>query len=114
MKTVNELIEDLILKEHNFFAYQQIQDLIERGTKRVGLVQATGTGKAFLAIQLLYDNCLMKDDKKILYITSSKPIIDQFDKHLMEVNIEKTRVFKNLDMCIYSSLLTKDFDLLEI
>lgn len=64
MKTVNELIEDLILKEHNFFAYQQIQDLIERGTKRVGLVQATGTGKAFLAIQLLYDNCLMKDDKK--------------------------------------------------
>ena len=79
MKTIKGLKNDGILKEHNFKVYQEIEALFEK-ENRVALVQATGTGKSFVAIQWLFDNCLL-NGKKVLYLTAYNTIKDQFNKN---------------------------------
>lgn len=56
MRTIQELKKLGILKDHNIPTYLEMQELFEDGENRVGVVQATGTGKSFVAFQFLYDN----------------------------------------------------------
>lgn len=106
MKTIEELENDGILKEHNFKVYQEIEALFEK-ENRVALVQATGTGKSFVAIQWLFDNCLL-NGKKVLYLTAYNTIKDQFNKNIENVSIDRAEVFKNMDEFLYQKLLQVD------
>ncbi len=110
MKTEMQLNEDLILREHNFATYQQLEGLFERGVQKVGLVQATGTGKSFIALQWLFDNCLMRGDKNILYLTSMQPIIENFKSSMAEVGLDE-KAFPNLETEIYAGLMRKGAEL---
>lgn len=56
MKTIQGLKKLGILKDHNIPTYLEMEELFEDGENRVGVVQATGTGKSFVAFQFLYDN----------------------------------------------------------
>ena len=106
MKTIEELENDGILKEHNFKVYQEIEALFEK-ENRVALVQATGTGKSFVAIQWLFDNCLL-NGKKVLYLTAYNTIKDQFNKNIENVFIDRAEAFKNMDEFLYQKLLQVD------
>jgi len=83
MKTFEELKKDGILKDHNISTYQQVQELFESGEKRVGVVQATGTGKSYLSMQWLFDTVLSQPGKHALVLDPLKGIVKQF-KELSE------------------------------
>ncbi len=85
MKTFEELKKDGILKDHNIEAYQSVQELFETGENKVGVVQATGTGKSYIALQFLYDNVLTKKDKHALILSPLYGIVDQFRDLFEEV-----------------------------
>jgi len=66
-----------ILRKRNFATYQEVIQAYENSNKAL-VVQATGTGKSFLAIQLLLDNL----DKKALFLCPQNGIIEQFQEHI--------------------------------
>lgn len=101
-KTDKELLEDGILKEHNFEVYRQVEEMLET-SDRVALVQATGTGKSFVTIQLLYDHFLM-NDKKVLILTPNYPIIRQLNRNLHDVALDRETAFPNVEEIIYANL----------
>ena len=114
MKTIEELKNDGILKEHNFKVYQEIEEMFKK-ENRVVLVQATGTGKSFVAIQWLFDNCLL-NGKRVLYLTAYNTIKDQFNKNIENVSIDRAKAFKNMDEFLYQKLLKvndSDFEALK-
>ena len=53
------------LYDHNSDSYRIVRNAYESGENVVGIVHATGTGKSYNALQLVYDN----KDKKIVFIT---------------------------------------------
>ena len=113
MKSLEELKNDGILREHNLETYRQVEELFAEND-RVALVQATGTGKSFIAIQWLFDNCLM-NGKRVLYLTSSDAIREQFNRNMSSVSIDKDSVF-SIDELLYHKLLRlkdEDFEALK-
>lgn len=79
--------------KHNEEAYNKVVESFKT-EDRVCVVQPTGTGKSYIALQLIKDNL----DKKIMYITSLKPNMIEF-KEKLEVND-----LNNTDCCIYQNL----------
>ncbi len=106
MKTVKDLKKDNILKDHNIPTYQLIEEFFEENGQRLGLVQATGTGKSFIAIQMLKDFCFSQKGVKALYLTSQKPIIQQFETHLCDLGLDTKENLEKVDRIIYKNLLS--------
>lgn len=79
--------------KHNEEAYNKVVESFKT-EDRVCVVQPTGTGKSYIALQLIKDNL----DKKIMYITSLKSNMIEFQEKL-EVN-----GLNNTDCCIYQNL----------
>ena len=52
------------LYPHNAKSYRAVREAFDNGKRVVGIVQGTGTGKTYNALQLAYDN----KDKKILFV----------------------------------------------
>ncbi len=95
--------KEIELLPHNEIAYNKLLLALEK-YQMVSINHATGTGKSFIIAKYLYKN----RHKKILYLSSNYPILDQFiEEHLQELNISK-EAFTNLDTMIYKTLLTKD------
>ncbi len=93
--------EKIGLYEHNINSYKKIKEQFEIDNF-VALVQATGTGKTYNALQLAYDN----PNEKIIYIVPSMSIIE----HVKEVinrnpNLNLERDFKNVEFRTYQSLI---------
>lgn len=63
------------LKKHNEGTYEKIQEGFKH-SKKVAVIQPTGTGKSFLALKLLEDN----KDKKAIYIAPSNAILHNVKK----------------------------------
>lgn len=106
MKTYKQLVKEEILKEHNIPTYQLIEEFFQEDGKRIGLVQATGTGKSFITIQMLKDFCFLQNGKKALYLTSQKPIIQQVESHLKDVGLATEENLQKVDRLIYKNLLS--------
>lgn len=66
-----------ILRKRNLETYKEVQKTYQNSNKAL-VVQATGTGKSFLAIQLLLDNL----DKKPLFLCPLNGIISQLEEHI--------------------------------
>lgn len=79
-KAKNISFNDNILYKHNQQPYVQLVDAIERDGKGCA-INATGTGKMYLAIKWLNDN----PDKPFVYIAPTKVILNKFVDNLIEV-----------------------------
>lgn len=56
-KTIDDVIANLILKDHNIPTYLELRSRFDSGENMVGLTQATGTGKTYITAQFIYDEC---------------------------------------------------------
>lgn len=89
------------LYKHNEISYDKVKDAFKTSDV-VGIVQATGTGKSYNALQLCYDN----KDKKIIYVVPSLGIIEHIKSIIDEnPNLSLERDFKNVEFRTYQSFL---------
>ena len=92
------------LYDHNIYVYEKVAEAYKNGKKTVGIIQATGTGKTYIALQLCYDN----KDKKITYVVPSLAI----KEHILQIikdnpNLDLKRDFPNLTIRTYSEFVNK-------
>ncbi|MCI9063658.1 MAG: DEAD/DEAH box helicase family protein [Clostridia bacterium] len=88
------------LREHNRKAYDNSNKMYAEGKKRVAIVHPTGTGKSYIAMQLIEDNPM----KKIAVVSPTNIIIDQYIDTLKENNID----FSNVEFLTYQELMMKN------
>ena len=89
------------LYEHNEISYDKVKEAFKTSDV-VGIVQATGTGKSYNALQLCYDN----QDKKIIYVVPSLGIIEHIKSIIEEnPNLSLDKDFKNVEFRTYQSFL---------
>ena len=89
------------LYEHNIEIYKKIKEKL-KDNSIVSIIQATGTGKTYNALQLTYEN----KDKKIIYLVPSNSIIEHIEEIIEEnpkLNLEKD--YPNLIFKTYQSLV---------
>ena len=88
---------DLQIREHNLIAYNNIVDSFKTRNKAC-VVHATGTGKAYIALQLIRD---MKESETAIYVTSYAPNLVTFKELVMKYLPEK---YGSVDFVIYAGL----------
>ena len=93
--------EKVGLYEHNIESYEKVKEQFEKDNT-VALIQATGTGKTYNALQLAYDN----PNEKIIYVVPSVSIIE----HIKEVinrnpNLNIERDFHHVEFRTYQSFI---------
>ena len=99
---MNGEFEIVGLYPHNAESYREVRGAFALGERTVGIVQATGTGKSYNALQLAYDN----RDKKIVYVVPSVSIIEHIKQIIREnPNLDLERDFPNLKFMTYSSFV---------
>ena len=113
MKTKKELLEDGILKEHNIPTYQKAISLFESGENRVGIVQATGTGKSYLILQFLNDY-VAKTNKRAIVLEPLYGIVKQFKDLLTKETFDKGMIFDDILVTHYDQLKTLSEDELRL
>ncbi len=91
----------LNLYEHNEEISSKVFDAFNKNEKRVAIVQATGTGKSYVALNLL----LKYKDKKALYIVPSNAIIEHLKEIISKNNLSIEKDFPNLEFRTYQSLI---------
>ena len=92
------------LYDHNIKSYEKVNNAYLNGENIVGIIQATGTGKTYQALQLALDN----KDKNILYVAPSNAIIEHIESIIENnPNLDKERDFPNLKFITYQSLISK-------
>ena len=91
----------LNLYEHNEETSNKVFDAFNKDEKRVAIVQATGTGKSYVALNLL----LKYKDKKALYIVPSNAIIEHLKEIISKNNLSIEKDFPNLEFRTYQSLI---------
>ena len=89
------------LYEHNEKTSNKVFDAFNKDEKRVAIVQATGTGKSYVALNLL----LKYKDKKALYIVPSNAIIEHLKEIISKNNLSIEKDFPNLEFKTYQSLI---------
>lgn len=112
--------EDEILMQHNIPAYYDVASSFLNGDDRVAVVRATGTGKAYITIKLLWQNfkggyarCSGKlplkiekvDNAKYLYLAPTNAILEQIKKDIVKTG--KKELLEHIEFSTYSSLLLK-------
>lgn len=88
-------MKDFELLPHNLSAYDALCKMLEE-KGHAAIIQATGTGKGYIAMQLIKDN----PDKHILFVTSYKANLTHFMTNLEEFSIPVT----NVTFTVYPSL----------
>lgn len=92
-------MNDKFLYEHNYKAYEKIVAAFAAGEKVVGIVQATGTGKSYIALQLALD----KENEKIMYLVPSTGIIEHLQNIISKHNL--TDKLAHIKFATYQSLV---------
>lgn len=75
-----------ILNPHNLEAFQEINDMLESGTKKIAAPRATGSGKTYLMGALAEQ---YNDDKKLV-LEPTRPLLDSIKKKFDEFGIANT------------------------
>lgn len=88
------------LYEHNQQAYEAIKDAFLDGQKIASIVQATGTGKTFVAINLAKEEY----PKKMLFIAPTNAIIEHVQEIIRDYGLDGK---VNIEFITYSSLINK-------
>lgn len=106
------------LYKHNKFAYEQVKSMFQTQQKCC-VVHATGTGKSFIALALVYDFLMENPDSKVMLLAPLNGIGSQIKEHIATMDLPDG-AFNNLQFNLYQSLVAKteqeleqmDFDLL--
>lgn len=91
----------LNLYEHNIEAFNRVLNAYNNGEDKVAILQATGTGKSYVALRLAYEY----KDKKVLYISPSGAIIEHIKNIIDNNGLDINRDFPNLKFRTYQSLI---------
>ena len=91
----------LNLYEHNIEAFNRVLNAYNYGEDKVAILQATGTGKSYVALRLAYEY----KDKKVLYISPSEAIIEHIKNIINNNGLDINRDFPNLRFRTYQSLI---------
>ena len=91
----------LNLYEHNIEAFNRVLNAYNYGEDKVAILQATGTGKSYVALRLAYEY----KDKKVLYISPSEAIIEHIKNIIDNNGLDINRDFPNLKFRTYQSLI---------
>ena len=91
------------LYKHNKIAYENVCKMFETENK-VCIIQATGTGKSFVALQLMYDFLKNNPDKHIKFFAPQNGILEQLREHIRTLNVD-SNIFRNVEFLTYQSLL---------
>ncbi len=98
------------LYPHNQKIYHQVEKAFQSGEKVVGIVEATGAGKTYNALQLAYDHPHLK----IVFLAPSNSILEHIQM-IIEKNpdLDFKRDFPNLQLRTYQSLLNLSYEEIE-
>ena len=88
------------LYTHNKQSYDAIKSAFENGQNIASIVQATGTGKTFVAINLAKEVY----PKKLLFISPTNAIIEHVQETIKEYGLEKS---VNIEFATYQSFINK-------
>ncbi len=91
----------LNLYEHNIEAFNRVLNAYNNGEDKVAILQATGTGKSYVALRLAYEY----KDKKVLYISPSGAIIEHIKNIIDNNGLDINKDFSNLKFGTYQSLI---------
>ena len=91
------------LYEHNKEAYENVVKMFEQNDK-VCIIQATGTGKSFVALQLMYDFLKTNPNRHVKFLAPQNGILEQLREHIKSLNVDSS-VFNNVEFLTYQSLL---------
>ncbi len=91
----------LNLYEHNIEAFNRVLNAYNYGEDKVAILQATGTGKSYVALRLAYEY----KDKKVLYISPSGAIIEHIKNIIDNNGLDINKDFSNLKFGTYQSLI---------
>lgn len=91
---------------------------VARGDKRILLCLATGTGKTFIAFQIIYRFWKMRKMKKILFLADRNILVDQtmrkdfapFTSAMVKFDNNKIDTSKDVYLALYQQLKSKDND----
>ena len=103
------------LYKHNKVAYENVVKMFETEDK-VCVIQATGTGKSFVALQLMYDFLKNNPERHVKFFAPQNGILEQLREHIKTLNVDSS-VFNNVEFLTYQSLLNmtrkeiKDMDI---
>lgn len=84
------------LFDHNRKAYEAVKKEFGEGVRRTCVVHPTGTGKSYIALQLIEDN----PEKSILYVTSLFINLNTFKEEVDKLGIPQ----RHVEFSLYSSL----------
>ena len=93
------------LYKHNKVAYEQVKKMIEEKQKTC-IVHATGTGKSFIALALIYDFLVENPEKKVMFLAPLSGIGNQIKEHIATMDLPEG-AFDNLQFNNYQTLITK-------
>lgn len=91
---------------------------VAKGDKRILLCLATGTGKTFIAFQIIYRFWKMRKMKKILFLADRNILVDQtmrkdfapFANAMVKFNNDKIDTSKDVYLALYQQLKSSDTD----
>lgn len=91
---------------------------VAKGDKRILLCLATGTGKTFIAFQIIYRFWKMRTMKKILFLADRNILVDQtmrkdfapFANAMVKFNNDKIDTSKDVYLALYQQLKSSDTD----
>jgi len=98
-----EMKYELGLYEHNAKAYELSKKMLEEENMAC-IIHATGTGKSYVALQLIYDYIKENNNKRIVFLTPLNGIKDQIKEHIKNSNVP-SNFFDNVEFLSYSALL---------
>lgn len=93
------------LYKHNKVAYEKALLMLET-CRKFCVIMATGTGKSFIALSLIYYFFSKNSKSKTLYLTPLNGIISQFKEHIATMNLPD-EMFDNVIFSSYQALITK-------
>ena len=99
-------MKEFSLYEHNQQSYDAVIDAFESGQQIASIVQATGTGKTFVAINLAKEVY----PEKMLFIAPTNAIIEHVQETIREYGLEDK---VNIEFITYQSLINKSREDLE-
>ena len=99
------------LYRHNKVAYENVRRMLEEKNKAC-IVHATGTGKSFIALSLIYDFLKENPDCKITYLAPLNGIFKQIREHIETFDLPSD-TFNNVEFINYSGLVSTPREELE-
>ena len=100
-----------ILYKHNAVAYEKVKETMQ-SNDRTCIIHATGTGKSFIALQLMMDYLEASPNNHIYYITPLNGIKEQINEHINALGLPQ-EIFNNIEFVTYQALTTKSRNELE-